>query len=123
VQLRIVGKGLVVDDGLRTFVREKIDTTLDRLSSKVASVRIQLTDENGPRGGLDKRCVLTVTGSFETKVIDVRDSTVEAALSQALHIASRSIVRSLERDRLAGGRVTLRGALPRDEDSHPPADD
>lgn len=123
MQVRIVGKGLVVDEGVRACVRDKIDTTLDRLSSKIAAVRIQLTDENGPRGGLDKRCVLTVTGSFETKVVDVRDSTVEAAIAQALHIASRSIVRSLERDRTAGARMTLRGAVPRDDDSHPPVDD
>lgn len=123
MQLRIIGKGLVVDEGLRACVREKLDTTLDRLASKIASVRIQLTDENGPRGGLDKRCVLTVTGLFETKVIDVRDSTVEAAIAQALHIASRSIVRSLERDRLSGARTTIRGAFPREEDAYPPLDD
>jgi putative sigma-54 modulation protein len=123
VQLRIVGKGLVVDEGVRGCVRERVDATLDRLASKVASVRIQLTDENGPRGGLDKRCVLTVTGSFETKVVDVRDSSVESAVGQALHIASRSIVRSLERDRLSGARTTIRGALPREVDSPPSLDD
>jgi len=100
MKVTIVKRGVVVDDALRAFVQDKVEMTLGRLANDVRSVRIQLKDTNGPRGGLDKRCLVTIAGTrFEACVVETRDVGIHAAIAQALHIASRSVIRALQRQR------------------------
>ena len=41
---------------LRTLVMRRVRFTMRRLAWLVPCVRVQLSDVNGPRGGIDKRC-------------------------------------------------------------------
>ena len=117
VKVRLVRKGVSADAKLQGFIRAKLDTTLQRLAHRVRWVRILVEDLNGPRGGLDKRCVVSVGGdAFETRVVDVRDAALPAAVAGALQLAARSVVRALERSRDGAlrppsGRVRPRGGL------------
>jgi putative sigma-54 modulation protein len=100
VRVRLVRKGVSVDAALRSFITEKLGSTLRRLAHRVRWVRILVEDTNGPRGGLDKRCVVSVGGdAFETRVVDVRDVALPAAVAGALQLAARSVVRAIERGR------------------------
>lgn len=104
MRVTIVRRGVLLDEPLRSFVHDKIDTSLGRLHRAIRSVRVQIEDTNGPRGGLDKRCVVTVSGDrFEPCVVETRDVSMQAAVAQALHIAARSLIRALQRDRDASG--------------------
>jgi hypothetical protein len=109
MKVTMVKRGVAVDEALRSFVQDKVETSLGRLEHDVRSVRVQLQDTNGPRGGLDKRCVVTVTGDrFRPLVVDTRDVALRAAVAQALHIASRMVVRALQRERDAAATAALR---------------
>jgi hypothetical protein len=109
MKVTIVKRGVAVDGALRSFVQDKVETSLGRLEHHVRSVRVQLEDTNGPRGGLDKRCVVTVTGDrFEPLVVETRDVALRAAVAQALHIASRKVVQALQRKRDAVANAALR---------------
>ena len=100
MEVSIVRRGVLLDESLRSFVHDKVDTTLGRLNHEIRSVRIQLEDTNGPRGGLDKRCVVTVSGDrFNPCVVETLDVGIHAAIAQALHIATRALIRSLQRER------------------------
>jgi putative sigma-54 modulation protein len=41
----------------------RLETALDRFRHRLSSVRVRLIDENGARGGIDKRCQVQVVGA------------------------------------------------------------
>ncbi len=47
-------------DGLFALAAERTHAALGRFASQVRSVALRLSDENGPRGGVDRRCVAEV---------------------------------------------------------------
>ena len=99
MEIRMVHRGLVLDETLQDFIRKRAHAIFSRLSHRVRAVRIQLEDMNGPRGGMDKRCVVLVTGDRgETCTVDVRDTRIRAAAGTALRIAARAVVRALQRE-------------------------
>jgi putative sigma-54 modulation protein len=116
MKIQLVRKSVDFDNGMREFIEERVDSNLRRFSGRITWVRIQLEDTNGPKGGMDKRCIVSAGGDdFETRVVEVRDVGLRAAVSRALQIVSRSVVRALERARELTGRrsrISLRNRLP-----------
>src|SRR5690242_15146440 len=51
---------LPVSDALREFTRRRVARALRPFESRIIRVEIRITDENGPDGGIDKRCSATV---------------------------------------------------------------
>ena len=47
-------------DGLFALAAERTQAALGRFAGQVRSVALRLSDENGPRGGVDRRCVAEV---------------------------------------------------------------
>jgi putative sigma-54 modulation protein len=109
MKVRLVRKGVVADEDLQSFIGAKLQSTLSRLAHRVSTVRIQVEDMNGPRGGLDKRCVVLLSGrGFDSLIIDVRDTRLYPAIASALESAARAVVRALQRQRagLVSDRLT-----------------
>lgn len=106
MKVEIRGRGIQIDDALREHARRRVDFALGRFESSIRWVSLQLEDMNGPRGGVDKRCVIEVGSDvFETRIVDARDADVSAVVSAACSIMARSVARALERSRGdAGGR-------------------
>jgi putative sigma-54 modulation protein len=50
-------------DGLRGHVRRRLVSAVGRLREHVHDVQVRLSDVNGPRGGVDKRCRLVLTAA------------------------------------------------------------
>jgi ribosome-associated translation inhibitor RaiA len=53
-------RGIPGDPALQAHVRVQLTRTLERLSTKPTAADIGFTDENGPKGGVDIRCALTL---------------------------------------------------------------
>lgn len=71
-----------------------------RASQEVLQARILLRDLNGPRGGVDQQCRVTlVTRSRGTLVVTSRAQTAREALAHALRTAVRALVRVWQRKR------------------------
>ncbi len=114
MKLRLVQKGVLLDPGLRRFISDRVSAILRRLEPQVRWVRILLEDTNGPRGGLDKRCVVSTGGdTLETRVVEVRAVELRAAISSALRRSARSVIRALERERDGFAGPALRSSLAR----------
>ena len=91
-----------VPTSVTEVVEYHANTRLSRFAPMITKVHATVTDENGPRGGVDIRCQLAVTLKRGVK-IQIRETaeTVGEALSNAFSRASRTIGRRLDRVRTA----------------------
>ncbi|OQW87438.1 MAG: hypothetical protein BWK72_12915 [Rhodoferax ferrireducens] len=83
---------------LRDLSVERVRFALRRLSAWVPHARVQFTDVNGPRGGVDKRCQVELkTDTAGTVVITSLAHDWRTALDRSLTRATRVLTRSLQR--------------------------
>jgi ribosome-associated translation inhibitor RaiA len=85
---------------LREVAVRRLRFVMRRLTWLVPRARVQLSDVNGPRGGVDKRCQVELkTATAGTVVITAMASDWNAALETALARAARALVRVWRRGR------------------------
>ena len=83
---------------LRTMTERRVRQTLKRLAWLAPRVRVHLSDVNGPRGGIDKRCQVEVMSSMSGPVVITsmaRDW--RSALQSALSRAARTLLQNWQR--------------------------
>lgn len=84
----------------RELAERRLKFVMRRLSWVAPRVRVQLSDVNGPRGGVDKRCLLELSTAGSGRVVIValaRDW--RGALEAAFARAGRVLVRLWRRNR------------------------
>ena len=85
---------------LRTVADARIRFVIRRMAWLVPRARVCLSDVNGPRGGVDKRCTLQLhTDRVGTVVVTAVASDWHGALDGALARASQALRRALQRSR------------------------
>ena len=95
---------------LKPLAERRIRLALRRLGWLAPRARVHLSDVNGPRGGIDKRCqVELTTDSAGTVVITSMARDWLSALHSALARAAQALLHTLQRARKA--RRTPRPAL------------
>jgi hypothetical protein len=83
---------------MRDLSVERVRFALRRLSTWVPRAKVQFSDVNGPRGGVDKRCQVELsTESAGTVVIASLARDWRTALDRSLGRATRVLTRSLQR--------------------------
>jgi hypothetical protein len=93
---------------LRVQIERRVRQTLKRLAWLAPRVRIALSDINGPRGGIDKRCQVEVMpDGGKPVVVTSLAKDWFSALQSALTRAARSLLQNWERS-----RPVKRAALP-----------
>lgn len=83
---------------MRDLSTQRLRFVLRRLASFVPHVKLQFSDVNGPRGGVDKRCQVELTTEGVGKLVVAslaRDW--RTALERSLARAARALKRSLRR--------------------------
>lgn len=100
MQIDIQARGFVLTEGLRAHVEHRLRFALTRFQDRVARIAVRLTDVNGPRGGVDKRCHLQVRLSgLPGIVIQDTEADLYVAVDRATDRAARTLGRYLERAR------------------------
>lgn len=88
---------------LRPLAEQRVRFALKRLAHFVPRARVQLSDVNGPRGGIDKRCQIEIqTEGAGTVVTSVTAREWHSALNSALTRAYSQVLKSLQRQRAHG---------------------
>lgn len=83
---------------MRELSIEKVRFALRRLAALVQRAKVQFSDVNGPRGGIDKRCQVEITtDAVGTVVIASLAHDWRTALDRSLGRAARVLRRSLQR--------------------------
>ncbi|MDZ7920326.1 HPF/RaiA family ribosome-associated protein [Rhodoferax sp.] len=96
-------------DALREEALGRVRFALRRLGAVVPRAKVMLTDVNGPRGGVDKHCLLEVkTEKAGVLVISSLASDWRTALDEGLGRLVRALKRALHRQ-----HKPVRGRLPK----------
>lgn len=80
------------------LARTRLEFALGRFAGRVRSVSVSLTDLNGPRGGIDKKCLIAVRLERPPRVIVVEDVDADAAVvvSRAAERTARAVARAVD---------------------------
>jgi putative sigma-54 modulation protein len=84
MELPIRTRSIELTDELRDLVSKRMQMALDTFGDRIEGTFVYLTDLNGPRGGVDKLCQLTIRAHRVGDVV-VRETgaTFAVALSRA----------------------------------------
>ncbi len=95
---------------LREEALARVRFVLRRLGTVVPRAKVMFSDINGPRGGVDKHCLLEVkTDKAGVLVISSRASDWRTALDESLDRLVRALTRALQRQhRPVRGRAVRR---------------
>lgn len=98
IELRF--RGIESTPTVREHAVRSIHYHLSRFGPEVTGVVVRLDDVNGPKGGADKRCQITVGGPrFGSLTLDDSGGDPQSALELAMERVARSVGRALERSR------------------------
>ena len=113
--------GFEVTNGNIQFLHRRLHLALDRLGDSVRRVVVRLSDVNGHRGGIDKRCQLQVQlqGAPDVLIKDVQPD-LYLAITRVVDRAARTIARRIGRSRqpaLNARAAQIDAAVPERESS------
>ncbi len=96
MRIDIRTKGFTLTDALREQTERRLRFALGGLGSRLGRVGVTLADENGPRGGVDKRCTVRLKLPAQPAiVIEQQDTDLYVAISCAVERAARALTRQL----------------------------
>ena len=92
--------GTKLDQGLREHLERRLTFALSRFGSRVLKAVVYLTDNNGPKGGFDKSCLIVVRLRGAGEVIaELVDTDWEVTIDRATTRIGQNVSRELERKR------------------------
>jgi ribosome-associated translation inhibitor RaiA len=89
--MSIVMEGIALDDPFRAVIEQKLAAVMRRGRLRATGVRVAITDENGPKGGVDIHCAVTVE-------IPRRPATHASAVAENARLALDGAIEALERE-------------------------
>ena len=100
MQIDIRTTNIELPEDVRSIGERRALFAFGRFASRIRNVSVVLTDVNGPRGGVDTRCRVQVTGrdGWKVNVTDVDDD-IARAVTCTIARAGRAVARQLERAR------------------------
>jgi putative sigma-54 modulation protein len=100
MRLEMRGVNYDLDDVLKGHIERRLRFALGRFAARIHRSTVRLTDVNGPRGGLDKRCRIAVA-LVPRGVVMVEGSGDDpfALITDAAERVGRAVRRELARRR------------------------
>ncbi len=114
MQIDIQARNFSLTDALRRHAERRLRFALTCCDEHIQRVAMRLSDINGPRGGVDKRCHLQVVlAGLPDVVIEDIEADLYVAIDRATDRAGRTLVRRIERQ-----QSLLRQGRPPISDTH-----
>jgi putative sigma-54 modulation protein len=100
MQLEMRGVNLELDRMLADHIERRLRSVLGRFAARIDRLAVHLSDVNGPRGGIDKRCRIAVALVPRGMVmVEGWGDEPFALVTRAAKRARRAVRRALERRR------------------------
>ncbi len=101
----IQARGFTVTPSLQSYIVQRLSRPLARIRNVIHKIAVRISDDNGPRRGNDKRCLIHITfdGRREVVVQDVSHD-MYSAIRKASIRAAQTVKKQLQ------PRAALRGS-------------
>ncbi|RSZ55318.1 HPF/RaiA family ribosome-associated protein [Massilia atriviolacea] len=100
MRVTIQANGFVLTEALRSYTEQRLGMALGWAGQHMRKLAVSLSDINGPRGGIDKRCKIQVQlGGGKEVIIEDTEADLYVAIDRAADRADRAVVRQVERKR------------------------
>ena len=100
MQIDIYANGFTTTGALRAHVARRLQYAFGCCAERISRIMVRLSDINGPRGGVDKRCQIQVRlATLADVVIEDTEADLYVAIDRATERAVRTVVRHLARQR------------------------
>ena len=87
-------------DTLRNYTEKRLSFIISCCDSHIQRIVIRLSDVNGPRGGIDKHCLIQVVLSkMPDVVIEDTETDLYVAIDRAADRAGRTVIRKIDRQK------------------------
>lgn len=94
----IIAKGIDASQALRDYISERMDDALFRAKDSINYITVRISDMNGPKGGIDKRCQVNLSlPGMPAVVISEVSASIDSAIDRAAQRAARVVERILRR--------------------------
>src|SRR5947209_20351484 len=98
MQIQISGRKMKPSNRLREHIQRRLNFALQRFAQHIRKLHVQVRDLNGPRGGVDKSCQLTIfLMSGATRVLEERAENAYLAIDCLEDKPATSIARQMKR--------------------------
>lgn len=98
MQINVQARGFVLTGAIEAHLQRQLRFAFDHLRGRVRRVLVRLSDINGQRGGVDKRCQLQVQlASSRDVVIEDVQSDLYIAVTRAVERAAGAVTRRMGR--------------------------
>lgn len=98
MQIQIHSNGIANSDAVNERLNSEIDAALKIFADQITRVEAHLHDDNGPKHGADKRCVLEIRlAGHQPLAVEATDRDLYVAITQATGKAERAVRHKLER--------------------------
>ncbi len=98
MQIEIQSRDFTLTEALEAYIKRRFNFVLSNRYDQIKRIRICLSDINGPRGGIDKRCRIQISlPHLKDIVIEDTESDLYIAIDRATDRAGRTINRRLTR--------------------------
>lgn len=100
MQIAIHAHGFTITEALREHVASRLQQAFGCCADRISRIMVRLSDINGPRGGVDKRCQIQARlATLADVVIEDTEANLYVAIDRATERAGRTAVRHLTRQR------------------------
>ena len=96
--LSVVDRNGMLTEEIRELLDRRLSYALSRFESRIRRKTVVIDDVNGPRGGGDKLCRITVKlDRLSDVVINEEDSDISRSITRAAERVGRAVARVMER--------------------------
>ena len=100
MRVAIHSNGFIMTLALRRYTEQRLAVALGWARHHMRKLAVSLSDINGPRGGVDKRCKIQVQlDGGRDIIIEDTEADLYAAIDRAAGRADRAVVKRVERTR------------------------
>lgn len=98
MQVQIHTNGIANSDALNARLQQELDTALKVFSGQITRVEAHLHDDNGPKHGNDKRCLLEIRlAGHQPIAVEAASDDMYLSITQAAGKAQRAVRHKIER--------------------------
>lgn len=99
MHIDIQARGFPMTDALREHTQRRLAYAMSWAGRDLTKINVRLSDVNGPRGGADKRCTISLAQGDASVVVEDTQADLYLAIDRAIERTKRALTRRLARAR------------------------